>query len=307
MQLQSARQEPSVARIVTDMQAELGGWTGSGGSIARKSIPASSTSDAFPVPHVRSGDLLCFALLLILLLCAIPVLAQPVGSRVHTESAHLDGWDVDVDVYDPGAGPARGVAIIAHGFTRGRSRHRALGEDLAAAGIVAVIPDLPHVMDLWGNGAALAELVDKLSNGALGLPPVERSAVVLIGTSAGGLASVVAAAKLPGLAGWIGLDPVDRTGTGTSAAAQVTSPAVLLLGGASQCNLFGSGRSIARALPRLLRSEKLKDASHCDFEEPTNRFCEVMCGASSPQMQSRVRDETVSAAVDMLSGVAVAP
>jgi DNA recombination protein RmuC len=47
--------------------------------------------------------------------------------------------------------------------------------------------------------------------------------------------------------------------------------------------------------------------AHCDFEEPTNRFCEVMCGASSPQMQSRVRDETVSAAVDMLSGVAVAP
>jgi dienelactone hydrolase len=248
-----------------------------------------------------------FAVLLTLLLCVLPALAESVSSSVRTESAHLDGWDVEVDVYEPDMAPARGVAIIAHGFARDRSRHRALGEDLAAAGIIAVIPDLPHVMDHWGNGAALAELADKLAGGALGLPPVERSALVLIGTSAGGLASVVAAAKLPGLAGWIGLDPVDRTGTGTSAAKHVMSPAVLLLAGASQCNLFGSGRSIARALPRLLRSEKLKDASHCDFEEPTNRFCEVMCGASSPEMQSRIRDETVSAAVEMLRGSEAAP
>lgn len=259
------------------------------------------------MPRGRCGATLRFALLLTLLLNVLPAPAQPASLHVHTESAHLDGWDVHVDVYEPGTSPTRGVAIIAHGFTRDRSHHRALGEDLAAAGIIAVIPDLPHVMDHWGNGAALAELANQLSNGALGLLPVERSTVVLIGTSAGGLASVVAAAKLPGLAGWIGLDPVDRTGTGTSAASQVTSPAVLLLGGASQCNLFGSGRSIARALPRLLRSEKLKDASHCDFEEPTNKFCEVMCGASSPQMQSRIRDETVSAALEMLQGPDAAP
>jgi dienelactone hydrolase len=260
----------------------------------------------FPMFSGRHPMTLHFALVLTLWLCALPASAQPMASSVHTESAHLDGWDVRVDVYEP-ATPARGVAIIAHGFMRDRSRHRALGEDLAEAGIVAVIPDLPHIMDHWGNGAALAELADKLANGALGLPPVERSTLVLIGTSAGGLAAVVAAAKLPGLAGWIGLDPVDRTGTGTSAAARVTSPAVLLLGGASLCNLFGCGRAIGRALPRLLRSEKLKDASHCDFEEPTNRFCELMCGASSPNMQSRVRDETVSAVVEMLRGADATP
>ena len=294
-------------RIVTDRQASVGRWTCSGSRFPRSPIPASSTTDAFTVSRGRPGTTLGCALLLTVLLCAMPAFAQPLPSHLRTESAHLDGWDVDVDVYEPAAAPARGVAVIAHGFTRDRSRHRALGEDLAAAGVIAVIPDLPHVMDHWGNGAALAELVDDMAIGALGLPPVERSAVILIGTSAGGLASVVAAAKLPGLAGWIGLDPVDRTGTGTSAAAHVTSPAVLLLGGASQCNLFGSGRSIARALPRLLRSEKLKEASHCDFEQPTNRFCEVMCGASSPQMQLRVRDETVSAAVEMLRGPDAVP
>jgi pimeloyl-ACP methyl ester carboxylesterase len=289
------------------MQATLTSWKGSRGATARRGIGRPSTTGSSPASRIRRSAALRFALLLTLLMCALPALAQPGTTRVHTEAAHLDGWDVDVDVYEPDSAPARGAAIIAHGFTRDRSRHRALGQSLAAAGIVAVIPDLPHAIDHWGNGAALAELADKLADGALGLPPIERSALVLIGTSAGGLASIVAAAKLPGLAGWIGLDPVDRTGTATSAAAHLTSPAVLLLGGASQCNLFGSGRSIARALPRLRRSEKLKEASHCDFEEPTNRFCEVMCGASSPQMQSRVRDETVSAAVDMLGASDSAP
>ena len=241
------------------------------------------------------------------MLGTLPAWAQPASWSVRTESAHLDGWEVHVDVYEPDLTPALGVAIIAHGFARDRSRHRALGEELAAEGIIAVIPDLPHVVDHWGNGTALAELANQLESGALALPPIERSRLVLIGTSAGGLASVVAAARLPGLAGWIGLDPVDRTGTATSAASHLNSPAVLLLAGASGCNLFGSGRSIARALPHLVRSTKLKEASHCDFEEPTNKFCEVMCGASSPEMRERVREETVQAAREMLGARDDAP
>jgi pimeloyl-ACP methyl ester carboxylesterase len=241
-----------------------------------------------------------FAALFALLLCVSAAMAQPAPLRVHTESVRLDGWNVAVDVYEPSTVPAAGVAIIAHGFMRDRSRHRALGEDLAAAGVIAVVPDLPHVMDHWGNGAALAELANQLEAGTLGLRPVARSDVVLIGTSAGGLASVVAASKLPGLAGWIGLDPVDRTGTGATAAARLAAPAVVLLGGASQCNLLGSGRALAHAVPRLIRSTKLKDASHCDFEDPTNKFCEVMCGAASPQMQARIREEAVSAALELL-------
>ena len=123
---------------------------------------------------------------------------------------------------------------------------------------------------------------------------------MLIGTSAGGLATVLAAAKMPGLAGWIGLDPVDRTGSGSEAAARLDAPAVVLLGGASSCNLFGSGRDIARALPHLVRTLALKDASHCDFEDPTTNLCRVLCGRSSTQMQARIRDETVRAAIELL-------
>jgi dienelactone hydrolase len=185
---------------------------------------------------------------------------------------------------------------------RSRARHRDLGQALAAAGVTAVIPDLPYILNHWGNGEALAELAHKLEAGALGLPPIEPSRIVLIGTSAGGLATVLAAAKLPALAGWVGLDPVDRTGSGVHAASQLGSPAVVLLADPSGCNLYGSGRSIARAVPGLLRSIVLEGASHCDFEGPTNKLCQRVCGGSNSAMQAFARDETVRAVVELLRG-----
>lgn len=217
-----------------------------------------------------------------------------------TPTIELGGEEKKVDVYRPTTQAVRGVAIVAHGFARTRGRHRELGIALASAGVIAVIPDLPHVMNLWGNGDAIVELARALETGALGLPPVDRHRLLLIGTSAGGLATVLAAAELPGLAGWIGLDPVDRTGTGEAAAEKLTAPAVVLLGDPVPCNLFASGRALGRAAPVLLRMTALPGASHCDFEWPTNRFCEAVCGAGSPDMQARIRDATREAALTLL-------
>ena len=246
--------------------------------------------------------------LLILLVLLLPVAAAAAPAATYTKdtaSVEIAGFEESVDIYRPVVGPSAGVAIVAHGFTRSRIRHRNLGRALAEAGVTAVIPDLPNVVDLWGNGDAIMDLVQKLEAGTFGVLSAERSHIVLIGTSAGGLATILAAAKMPGLGGWIGLDPVDRTGTGSEAATQLTAPAVVLLGGASTCNLFGSGRGIARALPHLVRTAALKDASHCDFEDPTTNLCRVLCGRSSPQMQARIRDETVRATLELL-GIAAA-
>ena len=245
-----------------------------------------------------------FPMLLALLLAAACAAAQPTTFTKDTASIEYAGFDGSVDIYRPGSGVSSGVAIIAHGFTRSRIRHRDLGRALAEAGVTAVVPDLPNVMDLWGNGDAIVDLVDKLEAGTFGALPADRSHLVLIGTSAGGLATVLAATKMPGLAGWIGLDPVDRTGTGSEAAAQLKAPAVVLLGGASSCNLFGSGRDIARALPNLVRTEAWKDASHCDFEDPTTNLCRVLCGKSSSRMQARIRSETVRATIELLATAA---
>lgn len=234
------------------------------------------------------------------LLLAVAAVAQPVPFSVVTDTAELSGVEVKVDIYRPYDAEGEGVAVLAHGFSRDRTRDRDLGRDLARAGIVAVAPDLPNVVDYWGSGDAVLDVVGALERGAFGLPPTPRARIVLIGTSAGAVGTVIAASKLPGLGGWIGLDPVDRWGVATRAAAKLTTPAVVLLGDASVCNLFGSGRSIAQAVPTLVRSERIRGASHCDFEGPTDSFCRTVCGRSPRGMDAIVRRETVSAALDML-------
>ncbi|MEO8536914.1 MAG: hypothetical protein ABI533_05265 [Betaproteobacteria bacterium] len=219
---------------------------------------------------------------------------------VTTRTTSLGGSEVSVDIYRPQRSGPSGIALLAHGFTRDRLRDRDLAEALAAAGIVAVAPDLPSAVNSFGNGDAVAGLVTELERGTLGLPPTPRSRIVLIGTSAGGLATVIAASNLPGIAGWIGLDPVDGTGAGVLAARKLRAPSVVLLADPSVCNLFGSGRLIARSVRSLIRSERLRGASHCDFEGPTNTFCKTVCGRGSREMAETVRREAVSATLDML-------
>jgi dienelactone hydrolase len=211
----------------------------------------------------------------------------------------IGGEMQSVDVFRPDAQPV-GVAIVAHGFTRSRARHRDLGQALAAAGIVAVIPDLPNVISLIDNGEALAQFAKALEKGAIPSLAVTRDRLVLIGTSAGGLASAVAASQLPGIAGWIGLDPVDRTGSGVSAASRIGAPAVVLLAEPSMCNLMGSGRAIAGALAHRWRTVEIGEATHCDFEDPTNNLCQALCGGSSDGARSQVRAEIVVTALEML-------
>ena len=219
---------------------------------------------------------------------------------VDTYALPLAGAVEQVDVYRPVATPTEGVALLAHGFARSRARHRDLARALAAAGVVAVVPDLPNVMNLWGNGDALARFVNDLESGAVPALAVKRENLVLIGTSAGGLASLLAAAQLPKLAGWIGLDPVDRTGSGSRAAAQMQSPAIVMLAEPSLCNLMTSGRAIAEALPRRWRTVDVTDASHCDFEDPTNNVCRAMCGGSSDATREEIRNEIVVTTRELL-------
>ena len=235
------------------------------------------------------------ALAVACLLQAAVALAQVTRFAVTTEHATLSGKASNVDVYRPNGRETQGVAILAHGFSRNRSRERDLGQDLAAAGIVAIAPDLPSIADYWDNADAVIDLVREVERGAFGLAPMPRARIALVGTSAGAVATLIAASKLPGLAGWVGLDPVDRSGVAKHAATRLDVPAIVLLGDASICNLFTSGRAIADATPTLVRVERMRGASHCDFEGPTDRFCRNVCGRSSSGMAALVRDEAVDA------------
>ena len=156
-----------------------------------------------------------------LVLSAVLAHATPAAE---TRTMNLDGQETAVDLHLPAYGPPRGLAVIAHGFTRSRARHVVLAGRLADAGFVVAVPDLPYWARPHANADAIVELVQAVEKkrGADVLP------VVLIGTSAGGLASLLATDRVPQLALWVGLDPVDTLGLSEGAARALRAPAVVL-------------------------------------------------------------------------------
>jgi pimeloyl-ACP methyl ester carboxylesterase len=229
---------------------------------------------------------------LLFLLLALLVAGASRAATVETRAVALDDRETEVDVYAPDTAPVRGLAVIAHGFTRSRARHGALARRLAAEGFVVAVPDLPHWTRYGANADAIVALV-KAMEPEHGL---DARPVVLIGTSAGGLASLLATDRVPRLALWIGLDPVDTLGISEGTARRLQAPALVLRAPSGPCNVGGSARRIAEWLPNR-RIERIDGASHCDFEDTTNWRCESVCGPADPGRQALIVDEAVKAAV----------
>ena len=199
----------------------------------------------------------------------------------------------DADLFRPPAAP-RGTIVLAHGLLRDRQSLGALARELADRGALVLVPDLPFLADPVGNARALSAIVIDVRSGRFGPVPART---VLIGYSAGGLASLLAAARTPGVTGWIGLDPVDRDGEGLHVAARVSAPAIILRAAPHACNAWANSHSWGAFLPRLSRDTLVDAATHCDFENPGNPVCAAACGAPDPQRQTAIRAE-VAAAVD---------
>ena len=155
-------------------------------------------------------------------------------------------------MYRP-AGPVRGAAILSHGFTRSRTTLGGHADAIAATGILAITPDMPYTFDFNGNARGLAELVALLRAGEFGTPV---SRVVLVGFSAGGLSSLLAAAT-PGVVGYVGLDPFDRAAPdgkgalGLDFAPNLKTESVLLRAPPSRCNAQSVAAPWGQALPAL--------------------------------------------------------
>jgi dienelactone hydrolase len=219
-------------------------------------------------------------------------------AAVQTLVLALDGHQVTMDVY-PQAGPLRGAAILSHGFTRSRSTLSGHAQALADAGVLAITPDLPCTFDFRCNARALAALVGSLRAGGAFGPPVQG--VMLVGFSAGALSSLLAAST-PGVVGYVGLDPFDRTMAGEterlglSAAGRLRTEALLLRAPPSRCNAEAVAAPWGGVLPQLWRDELIAGASHCDFESPSDWMCRLACGDTDPQRQQRVRQAILDAA-----------
>jgi dienelactone hydrolase len=201
------------------------------------------------------------------------------------------------DLYSPEATPS-GIAIVAHGFTRTRDRQAVLARRLAEAGLLVAVPDLPY----WSRHEANADAVVALAEAVQALPGNGGLPIVLVGTSAGGLATLLAAERVSPLALWVGLDPVDAFRISKSAAGRLQAPALVLRAKAGACNVGGSARRIAGWLPEGRIEQRIDGASHCDFENPTDSRCETICGDADPARQEQVVQITVDAARRAVAG-----
>jgi hypothetical protein len=122
--------------------------------------------------------------------------------------------------------------------------------------------------------------------------------VVLVGFSAGGLSSLLAAGA-PGVVGYVGLDPFDKVqgggALGRDFAPGLRTEALLLRAPPSRCNAQAVAAPWGGLLPRLLEDRLIEGASHCDFESPTDWMCRVACGATDPKRQGVVREVLLGA------------
>lgn len=219
---------------------------------------------------------------------AATVAAAPVRPVPVTLELVLAGRQTLVDVSAPTAAlrQSRDAVILAHGFTRSRDTMTGHAAAVARAGPWAVVPDLPYLVDSRDNARALRDLIAALRGGAAG-EPLER--FVLVGFSAGGLAAILAADS-PGVVAYVGLDPFDRPGgVGLEAAGRLQVPVWLLRGPSARCNAYAIAGPWVEALPNLVLDRVLSEASHCDFEDPTDRLCEFVCGRVDPVRQAVVQ------------------
>ncbi|KQP49217.1 alpha/beta hydrolase [Pseudorhodoferax sp. Leaf274] len=264
--------------------------------------PAVPADNACMRPPIRNARRCCTVWLLLVAAAALATLAaaaSPAAPSAETTQVHaLDGHRVTLDVF-PAAGTPRGAAILSHGFTRSRGTMAGHAQALADAGVLALTPDLPCTFDFRCNARALAALVAALRAGGPFGEPVQR--VMLVGFSAGGLSSLLAA-DTPGVVGFVGLDPFDRAlpdetqPLGLQAAGRLHTEALLLRAPPSRCNANAAAAPWATALPALWRDETIAGASHCDFESPTDWICRLACGDPDPARQQQVRQGLLDAA-----------
>lgn len=250
-----------------------------------------------PIRHARQ---VCATLVSVAAtMLATSATAEPAApAAVQTQVHAVDGHAVTLDVYAV-AGPLHGAAILSHGFTRSRRTLAGHAQALADVGVLALTPDLPCTFDFRCNARALAGLVGMLRAGGAFGAPVEK--VMLVGFSAGGLSSLLAA-DTPGVVGFVGLDPFDRTmpgeteRLGLAAASRLRTEVLLLRAPPSRCNADAVAAPWATTLPLLWRDGLIVGASHCDFESPTDWMCRLACGDADPARQQLVRQGLLEAA-----------
>lgn len=200
--------------------------------------------------------------------------------------------------FQPSTGtPHPAGIVLSHGFQRSADNVVGWAQHLASWGYEVVVPSLCHttILDVQHvtNGNDLADLAD-------GVFP--NRSVIYVGHSAGGLASVVAADIDTDSLGVFGLDLVDTDEIAKDAAARITEPVWGVKGNNALCNSQGNGTQVYQAAANG-RFHRIVDASHCDFEDPTDALCEyVTCALPFPAFDNGAQRNAIRALLTSFVG-----
>ncbi len=221
--------------------------------------------------------------------------AVPQTRVVAGELRSATGCGLHYRLYRPARLATEGLVILGPGFLRGKEHLDGLAQALAAAGLVTATLDFCHGRPWDGghyqNGLDMVRLAQHLG----------ARRVVYGGFSAGALAALVAGHRDPQALGVIALDLVDAGGLGLRLAAGFDKPLIGLMGEPSPCNAGARGLQVLKA-SRRGRAETVPGAGHCDFESPTDGWCELVCGATAGTTTRRAEiiATTVLAAAELL-------
>lgn len=192
------------------------------------------------------------------------------------------------------------VVLWSHGFARSRAYHAEAARHAASWGLLVVTVDLPS--PYGGHEENAQFLAEDLLPAALDRAEAGEQ-WAFVGHSAGGLAAVLAAAEV-GAGAVVGLDAVDDDDLGRDAARRVSAPTLRLVGEPSACNASGNGRDWSMGGTDWL--VEVPGASHCDFENPTDSLCTMVCGAEDAARQAVVGEYATAWLVHALLGGAEA-
>ncbi len=246
---------------------------------------------------------LCFLIIFIVLFhYRVFAVESVLKVSVQTLALNLNSKTVEVDVYKPMT-LQTGAVILTHGGFRNRKTMAEHAQALAARGVLVLSPNMPCTFDHRCNARAIAELVNMLRSTDTFGSSVKR--VVLVGFSAGGLSSLLAA-DTPGVVGFVGLDAYDHLTSnqperlGIVAARRLVTETLLLRAPASSCNAQSVAAPWRLELKALWRDQLIVGASHCDFEAPTDWMCRLACGETDISRQTLVRQALLDAAARWL-------
>jgi dienelactone hydrolase len=220
--------------------------------------------------------------------CAVPRAATSPDISLQVQELQVDvpAGTITFDLYLPASNKPAPLVIVAHGFLRSKTNMAGWGQMLAGEGYVVAVPTLPTYADHARNARAMGELMDWLCATPPHAGRINPRQIGVMGFSAGGLSTLLAAADHPNVTIWVGLDPVDRDDMGLAVLPRLRAQPVILRADPSSWNAQGNSRALIAALGTRCQSDLIAGAVHIDAEWPTDALAELACGKSSDEYRA---------------------